>query len=57
MYDGYSSDAHSMVDELIRRGRYKMKNRSDGVGQIFFSQLKKKTQKMKVRLLRNQMRT
>ena len=61
MYDAYSSYVHSTVDELIGRGRYKMKNRSDGVGQIFFSRFffstKKKEKKMKVWLLRNQMRT
>ena len=39
MYDAYSSDVHSTVDELIGRGRYEMKNRSDGVGQIFFFQI------------------
>ena len=49
MYDAYSSDAHSTVDELIGRGRYKMKNRSDGVGQIFFSEFSwlKKTKQNK----------
>ena len=59
VYDAYSSDAHSTVDELIGRGRYKMKNRSDGVGQIFFFQIffSRLKKKMKVRLLRNQMRT